>query len=1671
MLSIFLSLAVLPGALAMDASLVDRYFLVLGSNPASEQAAERLWQMYSAEGRVGDLIQRTRGLAEGDPRLSLPLADFFARAGNATEAGISLGKAPLASMGPQALLRAGEIWKRIGDPAAAASTWDLAAEHAPADFGLRARIAEACIDAGDPAAAEKHWLIIAGNADPASRLAALEEITDLREAAGDYAKAADAAGQALNFLSRTHWKAPLLTKRLIVLADRAGTLDALEEQWIGMKGGDRAIRLAMLAAHRGDSASRARWLREAVASFPDDFSLLRDLAALELSLGNLQEAEKHARAAQGLRPDDEAAVERLAEILALGGREEEASSLIEGALNKNPLHRKEELFRRLNLRAALEKSLRSACDANPGSPDAAFALAEFLHESGRLPEARTQVLAIASGHNETLAVISRAARFLFDTGFAEEARDPATKALETEPANPSHALLVTQILTSLGDDPGAMKALREATEKMSPPPEDLDRQLFDLMQRSASSEAFSLRNLHSGRHTRALLQAALADPSEARTLRAARWAAWSDSRDEAVACLRLGISSNPNSAALQEALAAQLEALGSHEQAITSLARLRVLQPDAASAINRRIARLETTRGNPEAAVATLAAEWSLAPGDWELARELALAHQAAGNYFEALEKWSVAADTAPPNELHGILRPVIACFSRLSLASRGLEFLDKQAARLPEGRLRIEWLRAGTIFAKENNALPEWTSRLESRRAAEPSAPSWNLALVEAGITPPESLPSPMDEKSIEAALTAAEASKDFPSAALLAEKLTRGPEASLESFQRHAHLLEAAGKLEEASQAWDLITLRFARSGEAQADAASFHKRAENPTKEIACWRASSLLGPVPPWALLLLGRSAFAGGDRERAVADFSNLVSRVPPSPEKNALPFPLPSRLQSAQLPSETDPQGCRLIALRELGKLLANSPQAQEKLTSLAGRSPLDRAWIFSAARLAGPALDTLEPLAAENAAAAHSFILLCMEFGEFGRLKAWLEESLPGRWEVFLATIPQMLEAGWRPGPTAVEMLFADAPPFASVQFAGILAGAGMVRAAIGMEIPDRLTGEERAEALFRLAGWQLAIREPEAASLTLQTMLESTLPTGSLEEPFFAALRALWLLTGDPNKQRLEEHILARLEASPPALHLSRLLFAALRNQRSAFRREAAAWLDMAPQFRPPDGGLHAVAREGAQLERWNLPLAERDLFRISLEHDAALAALNGDSQSVTALEAAILSSRLAEAGPEEARFLASEWHARGASLADLAKASAKAVGSGRIASARVIAEHCFLAAPTEPQVWTQLLSLASLPEGFSEVPSSWFLAAPTETRAKVPAQSIQLLTRGLASLGRRREAMEILSARTTGGDPGGRLALEKASLLIDEGRSREAAGILEKTVFSPENSVEASRLKVRMNPARKIEGLSPSERLVHASPESAREALSAFLSINPSPISRLGACEQLLDSNTPAISALNDGEAESLIEPARDAPGLAARYYMARHRIAGLRGTTSALVNEMSRLRDAGDPLAVEILLRIAVDTEDTGLINTRIDEFLASNNVGHTAIEGLAKTLVSKGRHAEAARVFARLDEDGIMDHALALAYAEALWKSGRREEAIRIADSFAMAAKIDPSLHTSLAAFHLSVGRPDAAIRHLDAPGQPGNALLKSLPLREQAARMFAARVRPDGQAD
>ena len=1619
-----------------DEAVAARYLSVLAQNPANEQAAIRVWELRDAFGGREGLLEKMRAVVSGHPMAPLAMGEVYLRAGDREAAAAALGAMSADALDLRTTLRLADLLRRAGEPGRAREIRSAAAERHADDPAALEELAVAASAVGGDAEALACWQRIADSGTADQRIRASEAISDIHARRGDHAAAAEEAGRLVENLAPGHWLLPAALNRLFFHAQEAGTLGDLEEAW--KRGPGNAERLAALAAYRGDRDGRMHWLREGLRLEPNNVALRRELAFALLASGRVEEASAEFDEASTALPSDPELMMGRAETAALLGDETRAEEFIDRALRLAGSDSREarlNALRRLGLHAASERMLRAAITRDPSPPDATFALADFLEETGRMREAMALVESLPPEH------ALRIAGWLKERSLNGSAEEWARRAVDADPRDARAVLFLADSLQSRKEDAKALKVLLQyAPASVSAVDEDLDRRLFMVMRDVDGDEDPALRMASARAFAENLARAARGNDADiGARLRAARWARWIGDDQEAVALLREG----EPTLSVHLALASALEATGSIAEAIAELEAAGRLAPRRAQEFEREIAHMEASRGNHEAAIARL---HSLLQGDPEnpaLLKDLATSMEAAGNAYAALPVWKRAFSAAQPADKIQLVKPTLACYSRLGQPDASVKWLGSAARGIVHENNRRDFCAVAALHIRENGLESAWAAALASLAAEDPAwlahALEFNPQLsVRAGADPPAEAPEAMRLQRDEAA-----AGGNFERALVLARRLAESRTAGSEDSIALARILESAGRREDAIHAWDRVVVRHRLSpGALMAAGSAFYALGERRRAEEA-WRMAASAGKIPPTEMLRLGQFSAARGERDQALEDFSAVLRANPPDPLPGANPAPQPLRLHDPD-PGMLSSQQARLLALQEMGALLANSPERDALLFKHAEGGALERAWALAGAGNYEKAISTWlqESDSQISVEESRALIALALEGGLYEQIPSLVSTH---DWQEAVSAWRAMLEAGWHPdlqSPGALSIQ--DWPAHVRIQCAELLAANGALRAAEAIGDPVGLPDERFAPALFRRAGWQLALRMPGRAAESLDRLLEHTPPPTSFDSIGASALRARYLLEPAESRKKWAAGHLDKLRASgdgPRAHAFASALLAAIERDNRGFADAVRQWLAAGGSTQPT-----RILREGSILEGWHLAELARDLYRVGLEADPAISALRGETAARTALQNRLLTSRLVHSAPSQTRFLVREWMAQGAGSQQLLAAAAEATGAGRFETAQTIYQSLIETTPVSPLLVHNMLAIARFPGCFPDALLTWFHAANPARRAALGAPVVLQLADVLAAEGRIDEAIDVLAAPGVE-DPDGGIALRLAALHTALGNPAEAAMSISRA---------GNAAPVPADPVAK---------LLTAGPERAVEALEEFLATDPPASVLLEAAGRLEEEAPSTLDAIGPDRAQALLSQPSNDTTLASRTALARLALARHFGTLPQLRETLLRewKNGRGDPLSAEILTRIAIDEKNADALHDVIGEILASGKAEPGTLEGLAGFLLENGFPNEAVRIYEIMDDAGIASHSVTLAFAEALWKAGRRAEAIDIADAMSRAAEIDPALGVSLAAFWVSVDRPHRALAEIERENLPPIVKHRMSPLASTARSLLAKR--------
>ena len=1690
--------------------------------------------------RAGRTVEVKKVLAEaagsGIIQAAEMLSGLLEEEGDLAAAAKLLEEAPGAQQNPAVLVRLGELLLKTGELDKSRSAWNRAVALDPGDLALRKRLAAASVRAADWNDAVAHLRVIAKHGTPSERFDALGEISLRLESAGKIAEAIDAQEAMLRLMGPGHWQLDSARRRLLSLHDANHSLDVLEKQWRAEAEGDprdpqSALRLAKLYEFQGDDLQRHEWLSRAATLLPSDVRLTCDLAALDLALGDPQAAASRYDKVLASRPDDRDIIFLRAEASALMEQEADAEERIESYLRAHAdddtaAARATDFYKRMQLSAPLERKLSAVFLAHPGDLQAVSDLARFYLDQRRDQEAISCLARFEASRldaREAAEVAFRFSELLSAAGTRDEEIRWARKAFEKDPSKPEYALHLADLLQNDGQTEAMIEVLRKAGEASEPalPREDLDRRLFLALQSSRQSppEEQDQSLQPAIREMLELLETqAQQSGNEASWLRLSRWLRWADGRPNPISALRRGLDALPQSKTLQEALAVQLADSGDSVSAIAAFARLADIAPERHFEIRRRIGHLELDRGNTDESLRifqALAAESK----DWQTIADLALAQQMSGNWFEAFETWQRAYTLAPPDARRSLRTPILNAATRLQLFPRALDFLEHACATEGSSPARKELLDEAGSYAVEHGITDDWRSRIERRARSSSDERLWQECLAslltaegkdeEALGALKASTTKESDDsiEELEKLIKLAEKAADWDEAARLARRIIflAGAQDAQPSI-RYADFLERAGRREEAENVWRALAARHARNPQVLSAAGNFFERGGNSERAENSYRAAARFSGCAPQVLLRLGRFASERGDRAQALKDFEAVLRETRPQPESYRDCIPLPERILRVpapsvrasppratpwKVPAEADAEGCRLLAIREIGRLAANTSQMKQWIEELS--EPIERIWAsyHSGERtFAFLEIERLTFSEYSNAGLEQSFAALAMDVEADDALRRWIanSEQPQAKWDSILAAMIRMLEANWRPSGEFLSRLFAQAPALTRWQASEALASKNLFRAActLGESVPDALPASQACSAWIQLARWWIALCEPDEAIGRFDKAIASAPSAISFGEPLFLALRARWMLTPDHNKRAFEENVALRLKASkhPRCESAAGALMSSLKGDDAAAAEKLA---EMFPSFGSSDdeSWSQLVQQGGNQLEEWNLHRLARDLYRNDLARDSALLSLRGENFRDATIGRFIL-NQLVSAETHEVPYLLNEWVARGASDRELLDAVIRLQHSGRVEAAAIVYKRLCDRNPRNEGIRSGILNLIQArllqepgAEFFERLLAEEYpglgraivqtaglrLAAILDEEGKYE-RSLAILERlgregplnralllrhvqTLTKVGRHREALAELEASPLLA-ASAEFTAPMVELYLGLGREQDAVALLERDIRSgpPRNKVAAAKLREIAGTGRR-ESLSSAAAIGsgdESSPAGAtttpsRDWKKMLVDLdNPtaSDEERFRAVRSFLLVQQDLPSAARSEQVQRLKRIALRIPTLLPEYYALRKELAERYGSIGELLNELSAEWDQGRGTyqAGEVLVQILLQHGRYEEIGAVLDSYLTDTHFNERVWDQIGHRLLDAQRYEFSARTFSELAKRMPGNATRTLLLAQALFQTGKRDAAEAIVTPIKRIAAFEPQRNFDLIEFYLATGRSNEARPYL-----------------------------------
>ncbi len=526
-----------------DSRLANQYMQLLQKDPAYGKVLNLLWELYEKKGQLDLLRDYLKGASEKGSDIGkliyahvlrksadldsaralyaeilkkapdnvsalksqAEIADQQKLLSEATDLYTRLVKLipPTAEDAPLIRRRLAELYRQSGQNDLAVAEWERLLQDYPADTNLRTQILGALMEAGAVGPAAKLLREQSQSENPAQRVEALQELSQMYEFSGDLPSASKATQEAMELV---HFKSPKyaeLFSRYVRIHERNGDLETLEAS---LKA--RVERSGSTSFSERDLFDLAEFYRLTADSLQEEATVAKLSERLpkdtgyRLRLVSLQMRNDHYQAAaatldrlleEEADPSLDLVLQRALIDLHTSGRLA-ASSRLEILLQKtNPdlqgrrsildfarTHHLDDLVERLLADPIL------AADPSDGSASP-VELAKFLSERGRTDSAlavlRDYTANTAGGNLEKASRLHQISEVLKDMGRSDEALHALDEAITLAPANIDYQLSRADLCVTRKEIDQAIaqfEKIREACETLDRRTE-IDQKLFSLI--------------------------------------------------------------------------------------------------------------------------------------------------------------------------------------------------------------------------------------------------------------------------------------------------------------------------------------------------------------------------------------------------------------------------------------------------------------------------------------------------------------------------------------------------------------------------------------------------------------------------------------------------------------------------------------------------------------------------------------------------------------------------------------------------------------------------------------------------------------------------------------------------------------------------------------------------------------------------------------------------------------------------------------------------------------------------------------------------------------------------------------------------------------------------------------------------------------------------------------
>lgn len=395
------------------------------------------------------------------------------------------------------------------------------------------------------------------------------------------------------------------------------------------------------------------------------------------------------------------------------------------------------------------------------------------------------------------------------------------------------------------------------------------------------------------------LQAAMeAEPTPGRSLRLARWLAWSRRFDEAREAARRTWELQPGLAPAAQLL---FSLIGQEQEPTAALEMLSQLESAAADLAATRTdflkkrAELLAREGLVPDSLETLREITRQQPREPSAWQELAVALQRAGLWFDALEAWDHALNLSHAEARLAVMRPYLGALQRLQLHARAWKLLNDAMEHAASDEERLKIFDELLTYARSEGDLDELAREYRQRLERQPNQPFLRQALARIqealgeGREAAESLAqvawlTPNSLKLLQTLAERAETAQEYGSAVRYLLEAARDPNVPAPILQKLAELQEKTFDYEGAEKSWNSALEKDSANVHLMRPVAEFLLRRNQFAKARALLDRAVAADPYEQDLRFLLAQVLLELGEAGESRKQLETLLEQLPSLPE-------------------------------------------------------------------------------------------------------------------------------------------------------------------------------------------------------------------------------------------------------------------------------------------------------------------------------------------------------------------------------------------------------------------------------------------------------------------------------------------------------------------------------------------------------------------------------------------------------------------------------------------------------------------------------------------------------------------------------------------------------------------------------------------------------------------